>query len=147
LLSDPIESDQAEDASIDMEDKQVGGGSELSTQHRQQVLARSSGRGGGRAEDAYKRAMQLKWAKRGDLSVAQVPINGDQGYEVHVAGPRGDVIKASLRGQDGFDKSWKGTSSLVSGAIAAGAPGSDDFLKVTDKTRYETQYFRLPANQ
>ena len=66
---------------------------------------------------------------------------------MHVAAPRGDSIKASLRGQDGFAKSWKGTSSLVSGAISAGAPGSNDFLKVTDRTRYETQYFRLPANK
>jgi hypothetical protein len=136
---------QAEDASIDMEDKQTGGSSALRAQHRQQVLARSAGEGG--AEDAYKRAMNLKWEKEGDLSVAQVAINGDRGYEVHVAAPRGDSIKASLRGQDGFAKSWKGTSSLVSGAIAAGAPGSKDFLKVTDRTRYETQYFRLPANK
>lgn len=48
---------------------------------------------------------------------------------MHVAGPRGDAIKASLRGQDGFAKSWKGTSSLVSGAIAAGAPGMQKTFK------------------
>ena len=35
----------------------------------------------------------------------------------------------------------------VSGAIAAGAPGSADFLKVTDRTRDETQYFKLPASE
>jgi hypothetical protein len=43
----------------------------------------------------------------------QVRINGDRGYEVHVAAPRGDAIRATLRGQDGFARSWKGTSSLV----------------------------------
>ncbi len=32
---------------------------------------------------------------------------------------------------------------VCTGAIAAGAPGTPDFLKVTDRTRDETQYFRL----
>ncbi len=34
---------------------------------------------------------------------------------MHVAAPRGDEIRATLRGEDGFVKTWKGTSSLISG--------------------------------
>jgi hypothetical protein len=50
-------------------------------------------------------------------ALAQVRINSDKGsgYEVHVAAPRGDEIRATLRGEDGFVKTWKGTSSLISG--------------------------------
>jgi len=135
------------------EDKQTSRTSALrsgrSTQRKQHSLlsSRRHHQGGGSAEDAYKRTLRLGWKKEGDLSVAQVRISDDKGYEVHVAGPRGDTLRASLRGQDGFSKSWTGTSSLVSGAIAAGAPGSADFLKVTDRSSDETQYFRLPANK
>lgn len=117
-----------------------------SAQHRQEALRQTRGLEGD-AEAAYKRTLRLGWKKEEDVSVAQVRINGDRGYEVHVAAPRGDAIRATLRGEDGFDKTWKGTSSLVSGAIAAGAPGSADFLKVTDRTRDETQYFKLAASQ
>jgi len=142
----------AEDAAKGMsEDKQTSRSSALRSQRQQQSLhtshAHEQRREGASAEDAYKRTLALGWKKEGDLSVAQVDINNNKGYEVHVAGPRGDTIRASLRGQDGFAKSWKGRSSLVSGAIAAGAPGSADFLKVTDRSRDEAQYFRLAANK
>jgi len=127
--------------------KQAGSSARLQSKYAQQALRQAHVKADGNAEEAYKRTLRLGWKKEGDLSVAQVRINDDKGYEVHVAGPRGDAIRATLRGQDGFAKSWKGTSSLVSGAISAGAPGSADFLKVTDTTRDETQYFKLRASE
>lgn len=109
---------------------------------RQQLL---HGVGAGSNEDAYKTAVRRHWIKRGDLRIAQVPTA--VGYDVHVAGPRGDALRATLRGEDGYAGKWTGTSSLVSSNIAAGAPDSYDFLKVQDTSRDETQYFRLPASK
>jgi len=143
--------------SADESGKQTSGSSALRARRHQQALragdqhlhsgddGNSGDANSGSPEEAYKRTLRLGWKKEGDLAVAQVRINSDKGsgYEVHVAAPRGDEIRATLRGEDGFVKTWKGTSSLISGAIAAGAPGTPDFLKVTDRTRDETQYFRL----
>ena len=60
---------------------------------RQQLL---HGVGAGSNEDAYKTAVRRHWIKRGDLRIAQVPTA--VGYDVHVAGPRGDALRATLRG-------------------------------------------------
>ena len=60
---------------------------------RQQLL---HGVGAGSNEDAYKTAVRRHWIMEGDLRIAQVPTA--VGYDVHVAGPRGDALRATLRG-------------------------------------------------
>ena len=60
---------------------------------RQQLL---HGVGAGSNEDAYKTAVRRHWIKEGGLRIAQVPTA--VGYDVHVAGPRGDALRATLRG-------------------------------------------------
>mmetsp|Transcript_41360 Transcript_41360/g.130158 ORF Transcript_41360/g.130158 Transcript_41360/m.130158 type:complete len:154 (+) Transcript_41360:710-1171(+) len=94
------------------------------------------------ARSGYNRLRRIPWEKKGSIRIAQLPA-GHRKYELDITGPRGDRLRATIRGEDGFARSWKGRSFVETGAMREAPRGSHDFLKVSDETSGNSKFFRL----